>query len=1283
VRHRVARASLASGLVMGLAMPWTTPALANDDGNVLIGGFEIDGNFYEGFDNSTTDTGPPGDPVDWGSAEIADEVDSVPDVIGGDDESVFDQGAKEDDLETWADSGSAAAPQNGDIGNTWVYDRIDPDTGDQFAYIAFIRSTDTGSVQWYVELNQLPNTTNDNDTAIPDRSVDDLRISIENQGGGDIEVVAIEAWDGDSWEDTGVDVPVAINDSEITIEEQTVDEQLFIELAFNLTDIFGEQEDCTFTGFSTLNVRSQSGLGDQSQLKDYATGEVDIPARCGALTIEKQDPDGALLGGASFTIEPNPIPGAADPGSLDITDNDENDANPTDGVIVIDPAEPGDYTITEVTPPPGYLQTDVPQFVTIEEFGSATVVFENRLGTLTWSKVDDESGDLVCCATFEVTGTAGEADGMSITVVDNGQNDTNPADGVITVEDLVTGTYTVTETVPPDGYDLPDEPTREGIVIDADNPDVTLEVDFSDPRLPSELNVLKLDAETEDPLEGATFALYLDDGDGVPEAPGGDTFVGDCTTGGDGTCTIDGLGWGTYYWFEVEAPTGYELPANRYSDLVLIDRDNAGGEFDAAIFEDPQMRSELEIVKVDATTEDPLGGATFVVRLDDGDGVFETDDDVIVDPPGEVTTDGSGSVTVDDLPFGTYWVEETAAPTGYDLPSPAFQGPFTFDADNGGETITVTFEDPQKLTDLSVLKLDQTSEEPLEGATFELYIDDGDGVPDAPGGDTLIDDCTTGGDGTCTITGLPFGDYYWFETVAPPGYDLPDDPYSVIITINAANAGSEITPISFFDPRRPGTLSVLKVDDTDDALLAGGVFDLVLDDGDGVYEADEDEVVGSCVTNETGTCSVGDLDFGTYFWVETAAPTGYELPDDPVSDPIVIDAGNVDDEPSPVEFRDPRLPSELSVLKLDETDDSTLAGAEFDLVLDDGDGAYEAGEDTVVGSCTTADDGTCSIGDLDFGTYFWVETGAPTGYELPDDPVSDPIVIDASNAGGDISAAVFTDPRILSELSVRKLDETNDSTLAGAEFDLVLDDGDGAYEAGEDTVVGSCPTADDGTCSIGDLDFGTYFWVETAAPTGYELPDDPVSDPITIDAQNAGGEFAVVTFQDPRILSELTVLKLAEDTGDPLVGATFELYLDDGDGVGDAPDEGDVLIDECTTGEDGTCMIGDLDFGDYYWYETAAPDGYVIPDDATSDIITINAENAGTAMEPVTFLDPPGDKPKPPPPPTPKPPSPDLPTTGLSVSPWALGLAAAAMITAGGGLLVAAKRRRFRVPGRH
>ncbi|MFF4443796.1 prealbumin-like fold domain-containing protein [Streptomyces sp. NPDC001502] len=83
------------------------------------------------------------------------------------------------------------------------------------------------------------------------------------------------------------------------------------------------------------------------------------------------------------------------------------------------------------------------------------------------------------------------------------------------------------------------------------------------------------------------------------------------------------------------------------------------------------------------------------------------------------------------------------------------------------------------LGDVTVIKEDQATGDPLGGGVFQLW-EETNGIPGLqPTGsdpDTSIGDtCTTAADGTCTRT-LPTGVYYWQETQAPPGYDLPLNP---------------------------------------------------------------------------------------------------------------------------------------------------------------------------------------------------------------------------------------------------------------------------------------------------------------------------------------------------------------------------------------------------------------------------------------------------------------------------------------------------------------------------
>ncbi|HEY9292298.1 MAG TPA: SpaA isopeptide-forming pilin-related protein [Microlunatus sp.] len=1381
---------LAFTLATALTPTFIVTASANQTGNQLVGGFEIDGNYYEGYGNTSTAANPvdkPAGSVDWGTP-----VDStyVYDRVGTQDTTSFAGGSESDPVTDWAPStsGSTANP-SADMGDVWFHDQIVDD--DVYSYFAWDRPATTGSTSWFVELNQKQNQTNANGLSVPDRSVGDVRAWLLIQGGSLLSI-RWYSWTGSAWTLISSNAGVGLlNDSPITVPDvrpravdQALGAQQFIEFGINFSELFGGNG-CAYGGEVAVNIRSAAGPTLTSQLKDYMNVPVDIESRCGVLEIDKTGPDGNPVPGATFTITPNPIPGATAP-SLTVTDGGANDSAPeVDGVIVIDPVEPGTYTVEETGVPPGYIGASEPETVTIETSGSVSVGFANDLGSLSWQKTDAETGDPVCCATFEVTATGGPAaeapwnlDDNPIQVTDNEAGvDLDPDVGAISLGDLPVGTYTITEVTPPQGYDLADPASVEGVEISADSPDPTVDAAFADPQLLSELTIRKVDAEADpdEPLSGAVFQLYRDDGDGVPDAPdGSDEAVGDpCQTDANGECTVGDLTFGNYYWFEVSAPAGFELPTDRYSPIITIGPSNAGSEIPTYTFTNPRLPGELPVQKQDENG-DPLGGAIFELYLDsNGNGEFDegTGGDELIGqcqtPDPASGLDPAGSCSIADLDFGTYFWVETQPPTGYDLPDPNVSDPVVLNAGNVEDPPLTTFTDPHLLTPLTVLKDDLTSDDAIDGAEFALYRDvDGDGedgvsddAPDADDG-SPVGSCVTGTDdpGTCTITGLDYGTYYWYETTAPEGYQLPADRTSVMITIDATNAGTEAVPIEYSDPRQISELNVRKLDGSDDAPLNGGVFALYSDDdGDGTgglsQEAPDpdDSLIGTCATGvdaDSGTpglCGIGGLDFGTYYWWEVSAPPGYQLPDPRYSDMITIDADNAGTDLATITFSDPRITSALTVLKLDGTGSDPLSGAEFELYLDrDGDGEGGATDDApdpddapAIGSCTTgedpdADPGTCTISDLDFGTYYWYEVSAPTGYQLPDDrtsamlpitalnagvtfdpepfrdprapselsvikidagteeplsgavfqlyrddgdgvgdvpddgdePIGDPcttgadgictvadldfgdyywyeaspppgyptptdrtsplITIDADNAGTDIERYTFTNPRL--ELTVQKSDAATDAPLAGAEFDLVLDDGDGSYEEAEDQVVDSCTTGDDGGCTIGDLEYGSYFWVETAPPTGYELPDPAVFGPVEVSPETSG-DLPVTTVGDPQTPSVLIVQKHDASTSDPLPGGEFELYLDrDGDGADGvtdtAPDPDDApAVGTCTTDDTGSCSVDDLGFGTYYWVETAAPTGYQLPADQTSAMITIDADNAGSQITPIAFSD--------------------------------------------------------------
>jgi hypothetical protein len=88
---------------------------------------------------------------------------------------------------------------------------------------------------------------------------------------------------------------------------------------------------------------------------------------------------------------------------------------------------------------------------------------------------------------------------------------------------------------------------------------------------------------------------------------------------------------------------------------------------------------------------------------------------------------------------------------------------------------------------------------------------------------------------------------------------------------------------------------------------------------------------------------------------------------------------------------------------------------------------------------------------------------------------------------------------------VKKVDDATGAVLSGATYQLYRESNGvaGLQATGGspntlDSKSGQCTTAADGTCSIAGLPAGTYYWLETKAPTGYALSAVP-SDAVVVD----------------------------------------------------------------------------------------------------------------------------------------------------------------------------------------
>ena len=186
--------------------------------------------------------------------------------------------------------------------------------------------------------------------------------------------------------------------------------------------------------------------------------------------------------------------------------------------------------------------------------------------------------------------------------------------------------------------------------------------------------------------------------------------------------------------------------------------------------------------------------------------------------------------------------------------------------------------------------------------------------------------------------------------------------------------------------------------------------------------------------------------------------------------------------------------------------------------------------------------------------------------------------------------------------------------LAGAVFTLTDDSGN---DIGQSRYVSD----DDGLITIAYLPEGRFTLTEIAAPTGFVVMDDPVVFIIENgELQDPDNDYCTVSEGAALMKASVTVINRpvglqaikVDDSGEPLEGAHFALYLQVTDNEGNqkkdsAPVEGfeNIVSDEngvlVISGEtEPAISISRLGSGRFVLVETAAADGFVTPagDDA-------------------------------------------------------------------------------------
>ncbi|MDJ0379449.1 choice-of-anchor A family protein [Streptomyces sp. G-G2] len=320
---------------------------------------------------------------------------------------------------------------------------------------------------------------------------------------------------------------------------------------------------------------------------------------------------------------------------------------------------------------------------------------------------------------------------------------------------------------------------------------------------------------------------------------------------------------------------------------------------------------------------------------------------------------------------------------------------------------------------VSVLKQDAEGKA-LAGAKFELWEETNgtNGLQSAgPGADTKVtgSDCTTTTTGPCEQT-VGVGTFYWRETAAPHGYELPANPVGkVVLTKENATAGVRVTAVNTRTPVPPATAKVVlwKTDKSTGVALPGARFELWketngrprLQTAASGGTAADTKLPGDCVTDAQGSCTV-ELPIGaSYYWRETGTPEGYERPAQPVTefelDEDDVAQGVVLNVPNQ---KKPGFEGAIKVLKLDAKTNRPLRGAVFEVWKETNNtkGLQRRGinaDEKVKDGCATDRQGVCTFTPLSEGYYYLVETAVPEGYKLPLDGVTGPLHLDERTPG--------------------------------------------------------------------------------------------------------------------------------------------------------------------------------------------------------------------------------------------------------------------------------------------
>ena len=754
----------------------------------------------------------------------------------------------------------------------------------------------------------------------------------------------------------------------------------------------------------------------------------------GEAELIKKDREGNSLSGAEFDV-------------LDSKGNKVNQqplVSGTDGKVAVSGLAPGKYTFVETKAPKGYVlnSKEVPFTIADKEYGKPDKVttqldgspleLTNYQGSAEFIKKNKE-GDRLAGAEFDLLNAQGQKINQQPLVSDK--------NGKVHVDHLAPGNYSFVETKAPNGY-LVNEKRVSFTIKDSVNGSVpvTKLADFINYQ--GSFQIIKRNTDF-DGLAGAEFTLYDQDKKAL-----GKTMKSDA----EGKITFDHLAPGSYYFQETKAPKvteGADYVVNPALIKVEIP-DKAEGEPKQIELGDFQnFRGKAQITKVGDGGS--IAGAEFrLSRIVDGNEQFVK---TVVAPE-------NGILDISGLGAGSYKLQETKAASGYIINEQPIYFVVQENDDKNPTIDNLNFENYQ--VEIIGEKVDENNKA-LTGAEYQVYeAENQDGNPikvsDREGKET--DTIVTDEDGEIYFKGLDQGQYFLVETKAPKGYILDTTPHP--FEVRAYNGKPEKIKLGSF-VNYQGVVSLTKKDE-DGKPLKNAEFEIRDSEGNLQTVMDsEGNKTEKLLSTSDGKIMASGLTPGNYELIETKAPDGYLLNKKILTFEIAASSAG---KPKTISLDDfVNYQGSVKMKKISESGEG-LSGAVFELHKEDG---------TAVAKYTTDKEGLLSIEHLAPGKYYLLEVTAPTGYIVNNQKVS--FEITEENTGKPETIVLDDFVNYQGSVKMKKISETGQG-LANAIFELHKEDG---------SLIGKYTTDKTGQLTVAHLEPGNYFFIESKAPTGYEL----------------------------------------------------------------------------------------------------------------------------------------------------------------------------------------------------